>query len=769
MMERLARRATGGETGASGRGLVPVAPGRLYAEWLAVALVATLMVTLFVTGSFTARIDNIFYDQVLRANARPTPDDILIVAIDERSLQAIGRWPWPRRVHAQAIAHMAAARPRAIGYDVLFTEHNADDPALAAAIARTPTYLPLSIDVPGTDGAPFDAVLPTPELARAAAGIGHVNIGFDGDRVIRQISLEEGGGGRRWMQLAALMGGTRFGTDIHADDPGLWQARPVLVPYGGAAGHIRTMSFVDIHDGRVPPELLRGRYIFVGATATGLGDSYPTPTSGPTSQMAGVEIQAHLLDGLLRGIRIAPATATAQLGVALTGLWLLLVSFLWLSPRATGYLAIALVVVVLLMTALLMRFGHVWLPPTPALLGIAFVYPLWGWRRLQAISVYMVDELSALGRERDDFPQAVLPYAAPSEVTLQASLLHQSIDRLRDLRRFLSDSIGKLPDAVFVTDTMGRILLANAQAGKLAAKLGVEAGFDADLRPLLALLKRRNGTALPSPFDGEGGEGGTDIGEAGRAEVTTADGDMFDLRYVAQRDASDRHVGWLLRIVDITRLRRAERQREEALQFLSHDMRAPQSAILTMLQTSKDVPPALAARIEAQARRTLDLAEDFVQLARAEAKPVEMEEVDLCDVLIDAADIFWAQARERNVRILTQECDEPELVRGSRALLTRAVMNLISNAIKYSDAGGEVRCGLTIDGDRVRIEIADRGVGMTAEQRAGLFDRFRSGPREGVGLGLALVDTVVRRHGGTVECDSEEGVGTRFAIVLPRG
>src|SRR5688572_18765807 len=124
-------------------------PARLYAEWLAVALVATLLVTALVLGRFTERLDYILYDNALAASERPPPEDIVIVAIDNRSLQAIGRWPWPRRIHAEALNRLAEARPKAVGYDVLFVEPTPDDALLAAAVKRTRTYLPLVIDVPG--------------------------------------------------------------------------------------------------------------------------------------------------------------------------------------------------------------------------------------------------------------------------------------------------------------------------------------------------------------------------------------------------------------------------------------------------------------------------------------------------------------------------------------------------------------------------------------------------------------------------------------------
>src|SRR5690606_24935763 len=127
---------------------------------------------------------------------------------------------------------------------------------------------------------------------------------------------EEGGDGRAWLQLAAVMAGLET-TEAVAGRLGLWQERPILIPYGGAAGHIRTISFIDLLEGHIPSQIFADRHVLIGATADGMGDSYPTPTSGTTSQMPGVEIQAHLLDALLRGHAITPASDAWALGLAI--------------------------------------------------------------------------------------------------------------------------------------------------------------------------------------------------------------------------------------------------------------------------------------------------------------------------------------------------------------------------------------------------------------------------------------------------------------------
>jgi len=244
-------------------------------------------------------------------------------------------------------------------------------------------------------------------------------------------------------------------------------------------------------------------------------------------------------------------------------------------------------------------------------------------------------------------------------------------------------------------------------------------------------------------------------------------------------------VGWTVHLVDVTALVSAMRQREEALQLFTHDMRAPQSAILAALEHEDfgAVPQALRERIERNALRTLGLAEGFVRLAQAEGAEYAFEPIDLFHLLGDAADALWSIARAASVEIVVNDPGREFVVNADRGLMARALINLLDNAVKFSPTGTQVVCDLTEaslrDRPAVACAIADEASGMTEEQMKSLFKRFaRPPPTEdgpggapsrgvGVGLGLAMVQTVVTRHDGVVVCRSEKGRGTVFTVTLP--
>jgi CHASE2 domain-containing sensor protein len=165
---------------------------RLLIEWLIIIIFGTLACLLMLQWRATSAFDNMFYDQ-LSAASRPAPDhDILIINIDEQSLGELGKWPWPRTNHADLIEKLNVDRPRSILLDILVSEASSvrDDRALATAMRKsTPVYLPVNFATPGSDGRPFDVELPIPLLAEAAAGIGHVNILYDTDGIVRKVNI----------------------------------------------------------------------------------------------------------------------------------------------------------------------------------------------------------------------------------------------------------------------------------------------------------------------------------------------------------------------------------------------------------------------------------------------------------------------------------------------------------------------------------------------------------------------------------------------------
>ncbi|MNU40807.1 Alkaline phosphatase synthesis sensor protein PhoR [compost metagenome] len=743
---------------------------RALIEWGLVAAVTALLVGWLALTPTADRADNLFYDGLIRVQDGPADPSIVIIAIDDRSLNALGRWPWPRTVHAALVDRLNQAQPRAVAYDVLFTEPEAGDPALAAALARArDVHLPLLVEAPGQNGAAWQVSEPASDLARAAASLGHVNMIVDGDGVIRRVPLYMQAGARSWPQLVLPLAETA-GAAPPAPRPdadsgeALIAAAPEAIAYRGPPGRFRTLSFVDVLNGEVPADFLKDRLVLVGATAPGMGDRYATPAAPHGELSPGVEIQAALLQTLLEGGGPRTLSPPWVLGLSLLPLALLIGGFLVLRPLANMVLGAGLIVLTLGFSAVAFLSAGLWFPPAAAIAGLATAYPFWSWRRLAAASAYMQSEVEAFQREAAPIPIAGLTPAviAPRHgdvVAKQVDTLRAALKQLRDLDRFIADALRSLPDATVVAAPDGRVLVANDRAHAL---FGAALGPDARLGDLFLTLGEPSWRRfITNEAD--------DLGD-----ILAPGGQVLKVAAAPLTDAEGRPVGHIVRFADMTGFRVAERQREQALQLLSHDMRAPQVSILTLLDGKQDrTDPAFERRIGDYARQTLDLAEGYVQLARAESQPYRSLVLDLGQVLMDAADTLWPQASAKGMTIQTPDSEEEHLVQGDPALLRRLLTNLLDNALKYGPAGGVITC--TLEGGEedgrptLIVRISDQGPGLSEEAQRRLFQPFGHGDADarGSGLGLAFVRTVARRHGGQVIYEAGL-VGATFVLTLPR-
>ena len=161
----------------------------------------------------------------------------------------------------------------------------------------------------------------------------------------------------------------------------------------------------------------------------------------------------------------------------------------------------------------------------------------------------------------------------------------------------------------------------------------------------------------------------------------------------------------------------------------------------------------------------LDIAEAEAGSPRAQLAPL-----DLAAFARDLADLYEPVAEEKGLTLTLDAGSAPVEVRGDRHMLSRAIANLVENALKYTPAGGTVRVAVTPDGAMARLTVADNGPGIPAEERERVFDRFyrleASRTTEGNGLGLSLARAVVRLHGGTITLE-DNGPGLRAVVALP--
>ena len=201
----------------------------------------------------------------------------------------------------------------------------------------------------------------------------------------------------------------------------------------------------------------------------------------------------------------------------------------------------------------------------------------------------------------------------------------------------------------------------------------------------------------------------------------------------------------------------------------SHELRTPLAVARTTVEVTLAKPRATVEQLRAmgeEARESMIRAQRLVDslllLARSEQETGHAELDDLGDIVADSVDQIMAEARRGGLSV---HCDlQPAPVTGDLALLTRAVANLLENAVRHNHDGGEVRVATGGDGDRVWAEVANTGPDLTTMDTGRLFEPFHRGARtrldgDGAGLGLSIVAAVVRAHGGTVTAKARPAGG----------
>jgi PAS domain S-box-containing protein len=352
------------------------------------------------------------------------------------------------------------------------------------------------------------------------------------------------------------------------------------------------------------------------------------------------------------------------------------------------------------------------------------------------------------------------------------------------------------PDAMVIVDEQGRIDLVNAQTERLFGYqrdelLGVPVEQLVPARYRHTHVRHRTGyaaAARPRPM-GAGLElygvrkDGTEFPvEISLSPLTTASGTLV---VSAIRDITDRKAAEAER----TRLlheraahAEASRVKDEFLATLSHELRTPLNAILGWTTPIRDgvLAPELIERavqtIERNARTQAALIEDLLDVSRIVTGNLRLQivPIDFCQLIENAIDVVRPAAEANRVRIETVFAERPLLMMGDPDRLQQVVWNLLSNAVKFSRPDSRVHVDAWVSGRHIHVTVRDAGHGIPASFLPHVFDRFRQAdssytrPGGGLGLGLAIVRSVVELHGGRVEAQSAgEGRGATFSIVLP--
>jgi two-component system phosphate regulon sensor histidine kinase PhoR len=249
------------------------------------------------------------------------------------------------------------------------------------------------------------------------------------------------------------------------------------------------------------------------------------------------------------------------------------------------------------------------------------------------------------------------------------------------------------------------------------------------------------------------------------------------------RDTEGNDIGALMVLNDITRIRRLENLKKEFVANVSHELKTPITSIIGSVETllggameEKSDANRFLKIVSRQADRLYRIVEDLLSLSRLErdtdesAVPLEMNSIR--PVLDAAVQVCESKAKEKSIRVEV-ECDPNLRAEINAPLLEQAIVNLLDNAVTYSDMGQAVEISAGEENDKLVISVKDQGCGIEQKYLPRIFERFyrvdkaRSRESGGTGLGLSIVKHIALVHGGEVKVESKIDVGSTFTIILP--
>lgn len=613
---------------------------KLLIEWIVISAVVAVIIVGYIASTWNG-YSYFIYDGVinLMAQENNADADVVIVTIDEKSINALGRWPWSREYHAQLVDVLQAAQPQVLGFSILFTELGEDKEAdfLLKKKIETSNF---PVVMPVLQKAADDFYFSTPNTLLST-----VDMYADPDGVIRRLKLMYNKDDFYLPQLSLQAYWAAQHTDFSADN--IYDDILINYSYKSRQG-FKEISYIDVLQGQYNKEDLHGKIILVGVTAAGLAGNVATPLSNTHHA---VHVHAQVINNILNDSFIFKVSAPQDFYINLSVVFVFLLTVFLAHKIHLLYVATTFSALLIVASIVLFKFG-IWWSPLSCIIVFFISWIIWSWRRSLAVIAWCRYSLNRFN------------------VSQQTLSVHHAV---QSQRLMLQDRF------------------------------------------------------------------------------------QFELRLLENMLVSAQNI---------------ESQKTKLRTYLSHDLRSPQASMMALVCRQSDPHTALPQadfyrRLEQLVGKSLGLLDDLLVLSRSEAEFAKFEPVLLAAVVQDALDDLWPQFVSQQIEVVfATDNDELGEILGDAKMLLRAIANILDNSIKYAGQGATINLSIDRCGTEIVLTIADNGPGFSSGLDTAVADSNHLAYTS-YGLGLELVDTVVKSHGARLHSQILEGQGAVFTFNFP--
>ncbi len=727
-------------------------------------------------------VNNYFYDIFFRLRGHiESSKNIVIIAIDDKTLEKLGRWPI-RRVH---YAHLLTwlRESDTVAFDIIFAEPADDDAALEDAVTKHGrVVLPIVIDDRTA------VIYPVINFAQNRAGHIHVEQGIDG--IVREVHHTLLYKNISLPSFSSVIYESAYSRTFNRQPHELFQSQlsnivqldRMNINYSGGTGTFERISLSDVLEGLYPPSYFQNKICLVGITATGLTEILLTPFLQERQGTPGVEVHANILNNLILDNAIHAAPYWIRWLSAIFFVLLSFICFLHMSEMRATILALFMLLCIAMISYLLFSMLNIWVSPSIFLFAIISVF----------ITAYIFKFNDAVIRldkayltvishlRRHDAPESIQNLAkgvksllTPGGVSSKAQVLAGITDQLIFEKELTDKAIFSDLQGVLLFDPDKTNVLTNNLAGRLCRDNSL------DTTTIDGLLKGLAGFIADK----------IDIGSAmeklylGDYYVTFSVSFPLPKKKFFKVDISsltiEEKIYPLFVFSDITPIKELEILKNHLVSLVSHEIKTPLMSIQGMSEMlANDLAGEMkeySAIIQKESERLIRFLNTFLDISRIEEgrQPIRLEPVILTDIVKEAAHELKEFARQHRITIRTDISEEISPAMIDKDLTKQCLLNLVENAIKYSPPDSEVILKLNEDDNHIRIETIDFGMGIRQDEIDKVFEKFyRAGSNDtqnirGSGIGLTFVREAVMAQGGIVSVESRYGEGSKFSIIFP--